>query len=484
MSTISVLDRRGGSVLLDDAALSDLRGSLRGSLLLPSDPAYDAARSIWNGMIRRRPALVVRCAGAEDVARAVRFVRQRDLVFSVRSGGHNIAGTSLCDDGVVIDLSALKDIRVDPGTRTVRVEAGCTLGDVDRATQPHGLAVPSGIVSETGIAGLTVGGGFGWLTRKHGYTSDNLLSAQVVLPDGRSAAASPSENADLFWAVRGGGGNFAIVTSFVFLAHPLGPDVVAGMMVWPLQQAPEVMPFYRAFAASLPEEAGSLLVIRPAPPAPFLPQEAHGTPIVGIAGMYAGPLEEGARVFAPLREVGRPLGGGMAPKPFLAHQAMFDAGQPRGRQYYWKSEYLEGLTEDTDRILLEHGRRIESPHTAILCFQLGGAMARVPEESSAAGHRSAGFVVNVAGAWDDPAEADRHVGWVRGCWEELRPHSTGTYVNFLTQDDDEARVRAAYGSNYERLSALKAEYDPGNALRANQNIRPARVHVSRTPSLG
>ena len=472
MSTVSILNRRGQASSLDAATLADLRDGLQGRLILPRDPDYDAARAIWNGMIQRRPALIVRCGAADDVSHAVRFVRRHDLVFSVRSGGHNIAGTSLCEGGVVIDLSALKAIQVDTATGRVTVEAGCTLGDVDRATQAHGLVVPSGIVSETGIAGLTVGGGFGWLTRRYGYTSDNLLSARVVLPDGTSLTVSADENPDLFWGIRGGGGNFGIVTSFDFQAYPVGPEVVAGMVVWPIEQAPEVMRFYRSFAASLPENAGSLLVIRPAPPAPFLPPEVHGTMIVGIAGMFAGPLEEGARVFAPVAGFGRPLGGGIVPKPFVAHQTMFDAGQPKGRQYYWKSEYLEGLTEEIDQILLAHGRRIESPHTAILCFQLGGAMARVPEDASAAGHRNAGFVVNIAGAWDNPAEADRHTAWVRTCWEALRPHSTGTYVNFLTQEDDAQRVRAAYGSNYDRLAALKARFDPDNVLRANQNIAP------------
>jgi len=473
VSTISVLNRRGELTPLDALPLAALEGAIAGRILRPSDPDYDAARAVWNGMIQRRPALIVRCGGAADVAHAVRFARQHDLVFSVRSGGHNIAGTAVCDDGVVIDLSTQKGIRVDPESGRVRVEAGCTLGDVDRATQVHGLVVPSGIVSETGIAGLTLGGGFGWLTRKYGYTSDCLLSAEVVLPNGESLSASPDENPDLFWALRGGGGNFCIVTSFEFQAYPVGPEVAAGMVVWPIDQAPEVMRFYRSFAASLPEDAGSLLVLRPAPPAPFLPPEVHGTLIVGIAGMFAGPVEEGVRAFAPVAGFGKPLGGAIAPKPFLTHQAMFDAGQPKGRLYYWKSEYLDALNDDTDRILLTHARRIESPHTAILCFQLGGAMHRVPENASAAGHRNAGFVVNIAGAWDDPAESDRHTTWVRECWEEIRPLSTGTYVNFLTEDADQQRVLAAYGPNYDRLTTLKAQFDPDNVLRANQNIRPA-----------
>lgn len=472
MSTITLSRRAGAALALDDTTLRQFRADLSGSVIRADDAEYETARAIWNGMIQRRPALIVRCASEADVQHTVRFVRRHDLVFSVRSGGHNIAGTSLCDGGVVVDLSAMKDIQVEPGTRRVRVGAGCTLGDVDRATQPHGLAVPTGIVSETGIAGLTMGGGFGWLTRKYGYTSDNLVSARVVLADGTVVTASERENPDLFWGIRGGGGNFGIVTSLDFQAYPLGPEVVAGLMIWPMDQAPEVMRFYRSFAASLPEDAGSLLVLRPAPPAPFLPPEWHGKPIVGIAGMFAGALEEGARIFAPLRDVGRPLGGGMVPKPFLAHQTMFDAGQPKGRHYYWKSEYVGELTEETDRVLLEHARGIESPHTAILCFQLGGAMARISEDSSAAAYRNAGFVVNVAGAWDDAGETERHTAWVRGCWEALRPHSIGTYVNFLTQEDDQARVKAAYGLNYDRLAELKARFDPGNVLRANQNISP------------
>src|SRR5512139_2656055 len=350
MSSISILSRHGGTASLDPAALEALRTTIRGRLILPADPDYDGARAIWNGMIQRRPALIVHCGEAADVARAVRFVRRHELVFSVRSGGHNIAGTSLCEGGVVIDLSGLREISVD-GTGRVLVEAGCTLGDLDRATQAHGMVVPAGIVSETGVAGLTVGGGFGWLTRKYGYTSDNLLSARVVLADGDTVTASAEENPELFWAIRGGGGNFGIVTSFEFQAYPVGPQVIAGMVVWPIDQAPEVMRFYRSFAAALPEDAGSLLVLRPAPPAPFLPPEVHGTLIVGIAGMFAGSLEEGARVFAPVSQFGTPLGGAFVPKPFVAHQTMFDAGQPKGRLYYWKSEYLERLTEATDRLL-------------------------------------------------------------------------------------------------------------------------------------
>lgn len=473
MAMATVATRLGEPALLGDETLSEFRRGLQGDVVLRGDPGYDAARAIWNGMIQRRPALIIRCGAAGAVPHAVRFVREHDLVFSVRSGGHNIAGTSLCDDGAVIDLSALRGIEVNVEQRCVRVEAGCTLGDVDRETQRHGLIVPSGIVSGTGIAGLTLGGGFGWLTRKYGYTSDNLLSADVVLPDGRTVTASARENSDLFWGIRGGGGNFGIVTSFDFRAYPVGPEVMAGLVFWPIAQAPEVMRFYRSFAAELPEEAGTLLVLRPAPAAPFLPPEVHGKPVVGIAGVYAGALDEGARVFAPLKQVGEPAGGALVPKPFVAHQTMLDAGQPNGRQYYWKSEYLETLTQDTDRILLDHARRIGSPHTAILCFQLGGVMSRVPEDASAAGHRRAGFVVNVAGAWDDPSEADRHVAWVRDCWQAIRPYSLGTYVNFLTEDADEARVRAAYGPNFERLARLKALYDPGNVLRAIQNIRPS-----------
>jgi FAD/FMN-containing dehydrogenase len=479
MSTIAILNRHGETSTLEAAQLDRFEASLQGTLLRPTDAAYEQARRIWNGMIQRRPALIVQARSEEDVAAAVRFVRRHDLRFSVRSGGHNIAGTALCEGGVVIDLSGLKAITVGDADR-VHVEAGCTLGEVDRATQPRGLVVPSGIVSETGIAGLTLGGGFGWLTRKYGYTSDNLVSVRVVLTDGETVTASAAAHPDLFWAIRGGGGNFGIVTSFEFQARRVGPEVVAGMMVWPISQAPEVMRFYREFAASLPDEAGSLLVLRPAPPAPFLPPEVHGTMIVGIAGMHAGPLAEGARVFAPLAQFGTPLGGGFTSKPFLTHQTMLDAGQPKGRHYYWKSEYVEEMTEGSDAALLAHALRIESPHSAILCFQLGGAMARIPEEATAAGHRRAGFVVNVAGGWDDPAQDARHTAWVRACWEALRPHSIGTYVNFLTAEADDQRVRAAYGANYDRLAGLKQRFDPDNLLRANQNIAPA-VTVDAVP---
>jgi FAD/FMN-containing dehydrogenase len=373
----------------------------------------------------------------------------------------------------MIDLSGMKDIRVDQDRRSVQVRPGCTLGDVDHEAQRLGLVVPAGIVSETGIAGLTLGGGFGWLTRKYGYTSDNLLSADVVLADGRLVRASPTEHEDLFWGICGGGGNFGVVTSFEYQAYPLSPLVMAGLVVHSFDDAASVIRFFREFTEGAPDEVCCLLLLRPAPPAPFLPTEVHGRMIAGIAACYVGTVEDGERALRPVMQFGNPIGHNLAPKPFISFQKMFDAGQPNGRQYYWRSEYMSELSPAMDETLIKQAGRIASPHSAILLFQLGGAMGRIDEERFAAGHRDANYIVNIAGAWDDPEESESHVAWVRDSWTDVTPFSTGgTYVNFLTGEEGEDRVRAAYGKNYDRLVEVKSKYDPDNLFKVNQNIRP------------
>jgi FAD/FMN-containing dehydrogenase len=461
--------------LVDEESVAGFRAGLRGTTFSPGDDGYDEARSIWNAMIDKRPGLIAHCSGTADVIAAVNFAREHDLLLSVLSGGHNIAGTALCDKGLTIDLSGMKGIHVDRERSTVRAQPGCNLGDLDRESQIFGLVVPAGIVTDTGIAGLTLGGGFGWLTRRFGYTCDNLLSADVVTADGSLLTASKNENADLFWGLRGGGGNFGIVTSFEYQAYPLGPQIMAGMVIHSMENVREVVGFFRQFSAGAPEELCCLLNLRPAPPAPFLPKEVHGKPIVAIALCYSGSVEEGERVVRPLKEFGKPLADVIAPKPFVAHQSMLDAAQPRGRHYYWKSEYLRDFSEDAGEVLMEHAAKITSPHSAILLFQLGGALARFGETDTPAGNRNAAFVLNVAASWEDRAETDAQLAWARGCWSAMQRFSTGgVNVNFLTREEGEERVLAAYGAvNYERLVELKNKYDPQNMFRLNQNIPPS-----------
>jgi FAD/FMN-containing dehydrogenase len=460
---------------INESALADLKSRFRGQLLRPDDPGYDEARKIWNGMIDKRPALIARCTGAADVVEAVKFARSQDLLLAVRSGGHNVAGNALVDGGLVIDLSGLKGVHVNPVERTARVQPGCNWGDVDRETQLFGLATPGGIVSLTGVAGLTLGGGFGWLTRKHGFTCDNLLSVDLVTAEGEFITASETENSELFWGIRGGGGNFGVVTSLKFRLHPVGPKVTAGMIVYPLEQARPVLTFLREYAAAAPDNLTTMAFLRLAPPAPFLPKEIHGRPVVGVAVCHTGPLEEGARLVQPLKDFGRPLADLIGAKPYTAHQTLFDAGQQPGPHYYWKSEYLPGLSDEAINTAIGHAANITSPLTGILIFQLGGAASRVDPDATAAAHREAAFVLNINTSWREPAETDRHVGWARNFWKAMRPFSTGgVYVNFLSADEGQDRVRAAYGSaKYERLVALKRKYDPTNFFQINQNINPA-----------
>jgi len=461
--------------MLDETTIEKFKASLGGELIQPNDEGYDDARKVWNAMIDKRPALISRCSGTADVITAVNFAREQGLLLSVRGGGHNIAGTALCDDGLTIDLSGMKGLHVDLKTCTVRAQPGCRLGDLDRETQVFGLVVPAGIVTDTGIAGLTLGGGFGWLTRRYGYTCDNLLSADVVTADGSFLTASKKENSDLFWGLRGGGGNFGIVTSFEYQAYPLGPQVTAGIVIHPMEKASEVVGFFRDFSAGAPEELCCLLTLRLAPAVPFLPKEVHGKPIVGIAVCHSGSPEDGERAIRPLKEFGDPLGDIIAPKPFVVHQTLFDVAMAPGRHYYWKSEYLPEFSEAAGGVLMDHAAKITSPHSSILLFQLGGALARFGETDTPAGNRNAAYVLNVAASWEDSEQTDEQVTWARGCWSAMQQFSTGgVNVNFLTGEEGNQRVRAAYGAaNYERLVGLKNKYDPQNMFRLNQNIPPS-----------
>ena len=451
-----------------------LKNSVHGLVIAPDDEGYDEARSIWNGAIDRRPAWIVRCTGVADVIAAVRFARERDLLVAVRSGGHGVGGHALCDGGLVIDLSPMKGIHVDPQARTARAEAGVLWGELDRETQVFGLATVGGIVSHTGVSGLTLGGGIGWLMRKYGATVDNLLSVDLVTANGELVTASDDHNRDLFWGVRGGGGNFGIVTSFEYRLHPVGPIVLAGPIFHHLRDAPEVLRFYREFAATAPDELTTIVELELAPPLPFLPEEVHGEPIVMVGACYAGAPEDGAEVVRPLKEFGSPIVDRLEPKPYLALQSMFDPLVPHGWHRYWKSVELPPLTDGAIDTLIDGTSRITSPRSYTIILQLGGALGRVPEDASAFSQRDAthNLVINAVWTEDDP-EGERHTAWARDFFDALQPHARDrVYVNFLG-DEGPDRVRQAYGTaKYDRLVELKRAYDPTNFFRLNQNIQP------------
>ncbi|HEY7875241.1 MAG TPA: FAD-binding oxidoreductase [Actinomycetota bacterium] len=457
---------------IDERTLEDLTAGFGGEVVAPDHPAYDEHRKVWNASIDRHPALIARCTGAADVMQAVRFGRTAGLQVAVRSGGHSFPGLSVCDDGLVIDLSRMRGIRVDPARRTARAQAGVLLGELDRETQAFGLAVPAGIVTHTGLAGLTLGGGIGWLMRKYGLTIDQLTSVDVVTADGEFVTASADENADLFWGVRGGGGNFGIVTEFEFRLNPLGPQILAGPIAWPAEESPDVLRFYRDWIESVPDELTTVVVHRRAPSLPFVPEELHGKHVVMVISCYAGPVEDGKRVLEPMRNFGAPVMDLCQPKTFLAHQAMFDASFPAGWWYYFRSCNVDKLTDDVIDTVAEHALTIESPLTAFPIFQLGGAISTVADADTAYEGRAAGHTININAttATEDGFDAER--AWSRGLWTALQPYHTNVYVNFL-MDEGEERIREAYGQEkYDRLKALKRKYDPDNFFSHNQNIRP------------
>ena len=457
---------------LDDRAVDELARGFEGELIRRRDAAYEERRRIWNGSIDRKPALIARCAGADDVAAAVRFARQHDLTVAVRSGGHSFPGHSVCDDGLMIDLSLMKGIRVDPEARTGRVQGGVLLGELDRATQEYGLAVPSGIVTHTGVSGLTLGGGIGMTMRKYGLTVDNLISADVITADGERVHASDNENPDLFWGLRGGGGNFGIVTGFEFRLREVGPTVVAGPVFWRMADSPKVLRFYRDWVADAPDELMTLVVHRKAPSLPFVPQELRGEPIVGVVCCYCGPVEEGKRVVKPLKEFGSSVLDVCEPKPFTDQQAMFDPSFKHGWWYYFRACDVADLSDEIIDITLEHCLRIKSPLTAFPIWQRGGAVARVAEDETPFAGRQAGFTFNLTGFTETAEGFEDEVQWVRDFWSALEPHQTSVYVNFL-MDEGEERLQRAYGvDKYRRLKELKRRYDPDNFFRLNQNIAP------------
>ena len=451
-----------------------LRSQLRGSLCYPGEPEYDQARTIWNAMVDKRPAAVIRAAGSDDVVRAVDFARDRQLLLSIRGGGHNIAGNAVCDGGLMIDLSAMKSVRIDPSNRTARVEPGVLLAEFDKEAQAFGLATPLGINSTTGVAGLTLGGGFGWVSRKLGLTVDNLLSADVVLAEGALVHASPNENEDLFWAIRGGGGNFGVVTSFEFRLHPVGPEVLAGLIVHPLSKAKQILQGYRRVAADAPDDLSCWAVMRKAPPLPFIPSEFHGKEVLILALCYVGDPAKAEAAIAPLRALGQPVAEHVGPMPFVGWQQAFDPLLTPGRRNYWKSHDFVELGDAAIELMIDYAGRLPSPECELFIAQLGGAVNRVPATSTAYPHRDVNFVMNVHTRWGDASQDQACIGWAREVFDRMAPHATGgVYVNFMPGDEAQRVRRGAYGPNYERLSKLKAKYDPGNLFRQNQNITPA-----------
>ena len=458
---------------LQQAQIDQFRERFQGDIVLPDDADYDEVRAIWNGMIDRRPAVIARCTSADDVVQAVNFARENNLLTSVRGGGHNIAGSAVCDDGLMIDLSPMKEIEIDPDARRATVEPGCTLGDFDAAAQAHGLATPLGINSTTGVAGLTLGGGFGWLSRKYGMTIDNLLSAEVVTADGNRVRASETENEDLFWGLRGGGGNFGIVTKFEYQLHPVGPEVLSGLIVYPFDQAKSVLTQFARFTETMPEELNVWMVTRKAPPLPFLPEEVHGKEVVVLALCYAGDPAEGERLIEPLREFGTPVGEHIGVQPYAAWQQAFDPLLTPGARNYWKSHNFSQIDEGLIDAIIEYAGELPSPHCEIFIGTIGGETGRVAPEATAYSSRDANYVMNVHGRWESADEDEDCISWAREFFDRSQPFASGgAYINFLTQDESD-RIESAYGPTYERLRELKTKYDPTNLFRTNQNIQPA-----------
>jgi FAD/FMN-containing dehydrogenase len=461
--------------MIPESALSDFCHSLRGQLLFPGEPAYEDARKIHNAMIDRHPAVIVRCAGVADVMAAVKFARSQGIRTSVRGTGHNVAGISLCDDGLVIDLSAMKGIHVSPVAHTARVEPGVTWGEMNHDLQAFGLAATGGYVGTTGVGGLTLGGGLGWMVRKHGCALDNLISADVVTAEGELLRASAKENPDLFWGIRGGGGNFGIVTSFEFEVHPAG-TVLAGLVMHPLSKGREAMRFWRKYEEAAPEEMSNSVVVFTAPAELPVPDVLRREAIVALGGVWVGPLEEGERVLRPLREFGAPAADIYQPMPYSAAQTMADFLWPKGLYSYWKSSFLKSLSDGALDTILDFYAKTPSPRTVVVVEHDGdSAWSRVPEDATAFGHRNWPFNMVITTMWTDPKDSEANIGWTREFWEAMKPFlAEAAYVNYLG-DVDEEGVRSAYGKKYERLAALKQKYDPTNFFRMNQNIKPSGV---------
>ena len=475
MSNLELRTTSGQLRAVLDEDVEALEARLRGRLVRPTDSDYHDIRLVWNGMIDKRPGLIARCAGVTDVMAAVNFARHEGLLVAVRGGGHNVSGNAVCDDGLVIDLSPMRGVRVDPGARTVRAEGGATIGDLDHETQAFGLAVPMGVVTATGIAGLTLGGGLGWLRRKYGLSCDNLVSADVVTADGQLVTASSGDNADLLWALAGGGGNFGVVTSFEFRAHPVGPEVFFAFVIHGGADAKAALRSYGEWAAAVPDEVSSFAILWHAPKLEEIPAEHHHTPILVYLAMYSGDAMEGAQALQGLRDIGSPIADLSGATPYLDVQRFFDADYPAHEmRYYWKSSYLAGLPDEAIDALVELNEITPSPHSTLDVWQLGGAMARVPAADTAFGDRSAPFLLGIESNWESPDDDQACIEWGRRAYRDLQPYSTGgEYLNFPgLYEDGDRMVRDTFGGNLDRLVAVKDRYDPANLFRLNHNIRP------------
>ncbi|TDY21044.1 FAD/FMN-containing dehydrogenase [Paraburkholderia sp. BL6665CI2N2] len=460
-------------VNVSSSAVDELKTAMRGQVLLPGDATFDEARSIWNAMIDRHPAIILRCAGVADVRQGVAFARENGLPLAIRGGGHNIGGSALCNDGVVLDLSQMKSVQIDPAARRAYVEPGATLRDFDHEAQAFGLATPLGINSTTGVAGLTLGGGFGWLSRRYGMTVDNLVSADVVTAEGELVHASADSHEDLFWAIRGGGGNFGVVTRFEFVLHPVGPLVYGGLVVLPIEQAKDALVKYRAAQTAMPKELSVWAVLRLAPPLPFLPPEVHGKPVIVFAMCYTGAVESGPSTVEFVRAFGTPLGEHLGPMPYAMWQQAFDPLLTPGARNYWKSHNLVDIPDGLIDALLNAIANLPTPQCEIFFGQIGEQTRSVPVEATAYSSRDTVYAMNVHGRWDDASDDERSVGWARAFFDAAAPFALGSvYVNFMTEEEG-GRVADAYGPNYERLVAVKNRYDPRNLFRHNQNIRPS-----------
>ncbi|MEN6534433.1 MAG: FAD-binding oxidoreductase [Bryobacteraceae bacterium] len=456
--------------------INRLKARLRGPVLLPEDAGYDESRTVWNAMIDRRPAAIVRCLGVSDVIACVQLAREHRLLLCIKGGGHNIAGLSTADGALMLDMSLMRGVWVDAQKKIAHAQTGCLLGDVDGETQLHGLAAVLGFVSRTGIAGLTLGGGFGYLTRRYGWTSDNVAGMDVVTASGRLVHTSNIENADLFWGLRGGGGNFGVVTGIDYNLYPVGPEIVGGLVAWPASEAPGVLELYRRLAGTAPPELTLVVLMRLAPPAPWLPQDIHGKPIVAMLACYSRRPEKGEKAVAPIKSFGKPIGDVLVRRPYAQLQALLDATQPKGRRYYWKSEYLSSIQPALCEKFMTHAAKIRSPHSAVILFQIEGALNRLAEEHSAVGNRDARHVLNIAGSWEQASDDKENVEWARAAWDDMKSFSTGgTYINFLTEDEGHERTEAALRKGLRRLAEVKAKWDPENMFHTNRNIKPAQT---------
>jgi FAD/FMN-containing dehydrogenase len=474
-STVDVARLDGGLVTLTAEQLHELESRVECPLLRPGDADWDDAVLIWNGMVAKAPALVLQPTSAATVAAAVGFARDHGLLLGIKGGGHNMAGTSIAERGLTLDMSRMRDVSVDPDARLAHVGSGCLLRDVDLATQAHGLAAPLGSFdSGVGIAGLTLGGGLGYLTRRFGWTVDSLAEVEIVTADGQIRTASREQHADLLWALRGGGGNFGVVTRFTYRLHEVGPTITGGLIVWSAERVDDVLATYRDLTESAPRELTALVAVRLAPPAPFLPEEWHGKPIVGLNVCHSGADAEGD--LAPVRGLGDPIADLVTEKPYTDQQSMMDGMEPKGHHHYWKTEYLAELTNEFLDTFRDSALKVTSPLSDSIIIHLAGALNERADDDGAVGNRDARYMTAFAGQWPAGAPDDEHVAWVREAWKRVRPHSTGgNYLNFQTADEDEQRVRATYGPNFDRLVEVKERYDPQNLFRRNRNIRPRGI---------